>query len=127
VSADRPPRCRPLPPEVVAAVADAPRGTPDSVLLQRLEEALAALPSAEREALVTAYGYDEGLPGVALEQGLSAVEADSLTRSALQLLRAALVNAEETAAEPAQSTSAWNEQRAGSTGSPRRGGASYQG
>lgn len=127
MTAPRPPRARPLPPEVVAAVADAPRDTPDAVLLQRLEDALAGLPAAERAALVTAYGYDEGLPGVALEQGLSPAEADSLTRSALQLIRAALRNAEEAASAAGQARSARNAQRSGSSGSPARGGPPYQG
>lgn len=126
MSSERPKRCRPLPPEVVAAVADAPEGTPDSVLLERLEDALAQLPPAERAAVVTAYAYDEGLPGVALEQGLSPIEADSLTRSAVQLLRAALAEVEGPGGQ-AQPRSARNEQRAGSSGSPRRGGPSYHG
>lgn len=61
-------------------------------LLARLEDALKALPDAERAAVVTALGYDEGVDAVAREQGLSAGQAEALTRSALQLLRGALAD-----------------------------------
>ena len=52
--------------EDVAAV-DA--GTPDSELLDRLEAALAQLPSAERAAVMTAYGYGEGSEAVGADLG----------------------------------------------------------
>jgi DNA-directed RNA polymerase specialized sigma24 family protein len=77
--------------EDVAAV-DA--GTPDSELLDRLEAALARLPSAERAAVMTAYGYDEGPEAVGADLGLNHQDAEALSRNALQLLRAALADAE---------------------------------
>lgn len=61
-------------------------------LLARLEQALASLPDAERTAVVTALGYDEGVEAVAQEQGLSHEQAEALTRSAVQLLRGALAD-----------------------------------
>lgn len=42
--------------------------------------------------MVTALGYAEGVEAVAQEQGLSAGQAEALTRSALQLLRGALAD-----------------------------------
>ncbi|MDQ1688494.1 MAG: hypothetical protein QOK42_1469 [Frankiaceae bacterium] len=64
----------------------------EAELLSRLEDALAALPAPEREAVVTALGYGEGSARVAREQGLSDEQAEALTRSALQLLRGALAD-----------------------------------
>ena len=77
--------------EDVAAVDP---GTPDSVLLDWLESALAQLPSAERAAVMTTYGYDEGSQAVGADLGLTDQEAEALSRNALQLLRAALAEAE---------------------------------
>ena len=66
----------------------------DAELFERLSDALAALPSAERAAAVVAFGLDEGTEGVAAGLDMTADDADALTRSALQLLRAALADAE---------------------------------
>jgi DNA-directed RNA polymerase specialized sigma24 family protein len=70
----------------------ATEGMSEAELLSRLEEALAGLPAAEREAVITALGYGEGSARVAAEQGLSPEQAEALTRSALQLLRGALAD-----------------------------------
>lgn len=91
VDNERAPRLRPLPPAFVAAVAPARGGLGDAELYQALHGALAALPAAERSAAVLAFGLDEGVDGVADAHELAADDADALTRSALQLLRAALV------------------------------------
>jgi hypothetical protein len=48
----------------------------------------------ERAAAVVAFGLDEGSSGVATELGLSAEDAEALSRSALQLLRGALSDVE---------------------------------
>lgn len=69
-------------------------GTPDAELLDRLEGALAQLPSAERAAVMTTYGYGEGAQAVGADLGLDDQEAEALSRNALQLLRAALADAE---------------------------------
>jgi len=90
VTDERKPRCRPLPPSYVAQVADSTPETSRAELLDRLEQALAALPPAERTAVVAAHGYAEGTVGVAMELELDADDADALTRNALQLLRASL-------------------------------------
>ena len=87
---ERRPRPRPLPPDVVGSVTDIVRGTPDAEVLERLEQALAALPPTERHAVVTALGYAEGSDAVARELGLSDSDAASLVQSGLQLLRGAL-------------------------------------
>ena len=87
---ERKPRCRPLPPAYVAQVADTTPGTSRAELLDRLEAALAALPAAERTAVVAAHGYGEGPVGAAVELDMDSEDADALTRNALQLLRAAL-------------------------------------
>jgi DNA-directed RNA polymerase specialized sigma24 family protein len=71
-----------------------PAGTPDSELLDRLEDALAQLPSAERAAVMTTYGYGEGSEAVAADLGLDDIGAEALSRNALQLLRGALADAE---------------------------------
>lgn len=89
---ERKPRCRPLPPAVVAAVIDTAPVTSRAELLHRLELALAELPPAERTAVVAAHGYDEGPVGAAVELDIETADADALTRSALQLLRAALAD-----------------------------------
>jgi DNA-directed RNA polymerase specialized sigma24 family protein len=89
---ERPPRCRPVPPSVVDAVIDTAPPTSRAELLNRLEVALAALPAAERTAVVSAHGYGEGPVGAAVELDMDNGDADALTRSALQLLRAALAD-----------------------------------
>ena len=90
MSEERKPRCRPLPPSYVAQIADTAPVTSRAELLDRLEAALAALPDAERTAVVAAHGYGEGAVGAAMELGLEGEDADALTRNALQLLRASL-------------------------------------
>lgn len=87
----RPSRPVPLPPEVVAAVAAA-EGTPEALLLERLESALRLLPAAERNAVLTAHADAEGIAGVAERLDLSDEDADALTRNAVQLLRGALAD-----------------------------------
>lgn len=86
----RPPRCRPVPPAVAERVQAVDPDASEAALLHRLEVALAALPEDERRAVVAAHGYAEGAVGAAVETGHSPADADALTRSALQLLRAAL-------------------------------------
>jgi DNA-directed RNA polymerase specialized sigma24 family protein len=85
----RPPRCRPVPPDVAARVVD-PAEESEAALLHRLETALAALPEEERRAVVAAHGYGEGAAGAAVETGHDLPDADALARNGLQLLRAAL-------------------------------------
>ena len=91
----RPPRCRPLPPHVVNAVRDNAPAVSEAALLDRLERALAALPPAERAAVVAAVGYDEGPVGAAIEVDVDTEQADELARSGLQLLRAALADLDD--------------------------------
>ncbi|HWH28426.1 MAG TPA: hypothetical protein VNU26_05595 [Mycobacteriales bacterium] len=86
----RPPRCRPVPPAVAERMHAVDPDGSEAVLLHRLEVALAALPEDERRAVVAAHGYDEGAVGAAVETGHSTADAEALTRSALQLLRAAM-------------------------------------
>ena len=59
-----------------------------------MEAALARLPSPERAAVMTAYGYGEGSDAVAADLGIDTVDAEALSRNALQLLRGALADAE---------------------------------
>jgi DNA-directed RNA polymerase specialized sigma24 family protein len=80
--------------ELLEDVAAAQPGTPDSQLLDLLEDALAQLPSAERAAVMTAYGYGEGSVAVASDLGLDPHDAEALSRNALQLLRGALAETE---------------------------------
>lgn len=89
---DRPPRLRPLPGDVIANNTPEPVGIPDAELYERLAEALELLPDSERAAALVAIGMDAGVDGVAIEQNLSPKDADALTRSALQLLRAAMAD-----------------------------------
>jgi DNA-directed RNA polymerase specialized sigma24 family protein len=91
---ERRPRLRPLSSEVIENLAPSASGTPEAELLDRLEAALSRLPAPERAAAVTAFGYGEGFPGVAEELDMPAVEADALSRNALQLLRGALADLE---------------------------------
>ena len=62
----------------------------EAELVRRLEVALADLPEAERTAVVSAVAYAGGSVGAAMELGIEVPDADALTRSGLQLLRAAL-------------------------------------
>lgn len=94
MSTDRPPRCRPLPSHVVEAVAAAEPVASHPELLDRLDEALAALPAAERAAVVAAVGYGEGPVGAAMELDVEPDAGDALARNGLQLLRAALADLE---------------------------------
>jgi DNA-directed RNA polymerase specialized sigma24 family protein len=94
VTADRPPRCRPLPSHVVEAVASRADELSPPELLDRLDQALAALPPAERAAVVAAHGYAEGPVGAAIELDAEIADADLLARSGLELLRAALADVE---------------------------------
>jgi DNA-directed RNA polymerase specialized sigma24 family protein len=57
---ERPPRCRPLPAHIVESVAAGEPSASYPEVLDRLDEALAALPPAERAAVVAAHGYAEG-------------------------------------------------------------------
>ena len=91
---ERRPRCRPLPAHVVEAVADDAPELSHPELLDRLDQALAALPAAERAAVVAAHGYAEGPVGAAMELDAEVAEADALARSGLVLLRAALADVE---------------------------------
>lgn len=90
MTAPRPARCRPVPPAVAERVQAVEPDGSEAALLSRLEDALAALPEAERRAVVAAHGYDEGAVGAAVETGHTPADADALARSGLQLLRAAL-------------------------------------
>jgi DNA-directed RNA polymerase specialized sigma24 family protein len=94
MTADRPPRCRPLPPHLVEAVAAPDEELSPPELLDRLDRALAALPPAERAAVVAAHGYAEGPVGAAMELDVETGDADALARRGLQLLRAALADLE---------------------------------
>lgn len=64
----------------------------EAELVRRLEVALAGLPDAERTAVVAALAYAGGSVGAAMELGIEVRDADALTRSGLQLLRAALAD-----------------------------------
>ena len=87
------PRCRPLPPSVVEGRASAPSDAElDADLLDRLGEALRALPDAERTAVVASYGYDEGVVGAAVELDVETAEAHELGVRGLGMLREALTD-----------------------------------
>ena len=92
VPTDRTPRLRPIAPGTIADNVAAPEGVDDTALIARLYDALATLPPAERAAAVVAIGLGEGAAGVAVELDLEPVDADALTRNALQLLRGALAD-----------------------------------
>jgi DNA-directed RNA polymerase specialized sigma24 family protein len=62
----------------------------EAELVRRLEVALAELPATERTAVVSAIAYAGGSVGAAMELGVDVADADAITRSGLQLLRAAL-------------------------------------
>ena len=87
----RPSRVRTMAPADVDAHAAAD-ASHEAALVLRLEQALAALPAAERTAVVAAIGYAGGSVGAAMELGLEVDDADALTRNGLQLLRAALAD-----------------------------------
>jgi DNA-directed RNA polymerase specialized sigma24 family protein len=89
---ERPPRCRPLPAHVVESIAAVEPFPSHPEVLDRLDEALASLPPAERAAVVAAHGYAEGAVGAAMELEVETGDADALARSGLQLLRAALAD-----------------------------------
>ena len=88
-------RCRPLPPTVVAEIADTASKVSEAELVDRLERALASLPAAERTAVVAAHGYAGGPVGAAVELDVETDDADALARSGLQLLRAALADLDD--------------------------------
>lgn len=94
MTADRKPRCRPLPAHLVEAVAAAEPTVSHPEVLDRLDAALATLPPAERAAVVAAHGYAEGPVGAAMELDVDTAEADELARRGLLLLRAALADLE---------------------------------
>ena len=85
----RPSRVRTMAPaDVDSRAAAAVSG--EAELVHRLEQALAELPEAERTAVVAAVAFAGGSVGAAMELGLEVADADAVTRSGLQLLRAAL-------------------------------------
>ena len=86
---DRPSRVRCMPPHEVDTHALLEESQ-EAELVRRLEVALAALPDAERTAVVSAIAYAGGSVGAAMELGLEIADADAITRNGLQLLRAAL-------------------------------------
>lgn len=94
MTAERPPRCRPLPSHVVEAVAAEEAELSPPELLDRLDRALAGLPDAERAAVVAAHGYAEGPVGAAMELDAEVADGDALARRGLLLLRAALADIE---------------------------------
>lgn len=83
----------PLPPEVVESISDRRADTtPTAEMLERLESALRLLPAAERNAVLAAHADEGGAANVAADLGLSAEDAEALTRNAVQLLRGALAD-----------------------------------
>lgn len=86
----RPSRVRAMAPSDVDKRAAVEAEESEAALVLRLEQALAALPAAERTAVVAAIGYAGGSVGAAMELGLEVADADAVTRNGLQLLRAAL-------------------------------------
>ncbi len=78
-----------MPPHEVDTHAHGP-GSHEAALVLRLEQALAQLPEEERVAVVSAIAFAGGSVGAAMELGLEVEDAEALTRSGLQLLRAAL-------------------------------------
>ena len=64
----------------------------EAELVRRLEVALAGLPDAERTAVISAVAFAGGSVGAAMELGIEVGDADAVTRSGLQLLRAALAD-----------------------------------
>ena len=81
-----------MPTHVVEAVAARPDELSHPELLDRLDRALAALPPAERAAVVAAHGYAEGPVGAAIELDAEIADAALLARAGLELLRTALAD-----------------------------------
>ena len=79
-----------MPPHVVDTFRDLSPAVSEAELVHRLELALAALPAAERSAVVAAVGYDEGAVGAAMEVELDPEQAHALAERGLVLLREAL-------------------------------------
>lgn len=88
---DRPSKARTMAPAAVDA-RPAPEDDDEAELHARLALALAALPEAERTAVVAHYGYAGGAVGAAMELGVELADADAVTRAGLQLLRGALAD-----------------------------------
>jgi DNA-directed RNA polymerase specialized sigma24 family protein len=84
------PRCRPLPPSVIEGRAFADGREAEAELVQRMLEALRALPEAERTAVVASIAYDEGVVGAAMELDVETGLADRLSAQGLEMLREAL-------------------------------------
>lgn len=83
----------PMPAHVVAALraAAGPSGADsEAELVERLREALAALPADQRTAVVAAHGYGEGPVGAAVELDCEVPDADALAGEGLAALRQAL-------------------------------------
>ena len=87
------PRCRPLPPTVVDARPAADTGADETELLRRLDEALRAMPEAERTAVIASYAYGEGVVGAAVELDVETLQAEQLGLRGLAMLRSALDDA----------------------------------
>ena len=84
------PRCRPLPPSVVDARVADDSAAAEAELLARLDDALAALPEAERTAVIASFAYGEGPVGAAMELDVETGDAERLGLRGLALLRVAL-------------------------------------
>ena len=84
-----------MPPHVVDTFRDLSPAVSEAELVHRLELALAALPAAERSAVVAAVGYDEGAVGAAMEVELDPEQAHALAERGLVLLREALEDLRE--------------------------------
>ncbi len=104
MTSERKPRLRPISANTIANNVSADEGVSEAELLSRLEAALAALPAEERAAAVVAFGLGEGSAGVAVELDLETQDAEALSRSALQLLRAALADIDTDTAGPDAAT-----------------------
>src|SRR5581483_744772 len=92
MTSHRPPRLRPLAADALENVARTGAGPSDAEIYDRLEEALFALPEAERIAAILAVGKGAGVEAVAERLGLEPADAAALTDSAVQLLRGALAD-----------------------------------
>lgn len=84
-----------MPPHAVDTFRDLSPAVSEAELVHRLELALAALPAAERSAVVAAVGYDEGAVGAAMEVELDPEQAHALAERGLVLLREALEDLRE--------------------------------
>ena len=101
MTVDRPARTRTMPPHVVDSFRDLTPAVSEAELLHRLEGALAALPAAERAAVVAAVGYDEGAVGAAMEVEVDTDLGHELAQRGLAMLRQALADLDPDA-DPAQ-------------------------